>query len=54
MVGPPEEDIDLIRRVSKSLENPPVSLSMDVNNKEFILNNPSDTLLRDVNRVEFN
>jgi hypothetical protein len=27
---------------------------MDVNNKEFILNNPSDTPLKDINRVEFN
>jgi hypothetical protein len=53
MVGPPKEDIDLIRRLSKRLENPPMSLSMDINNKEFIVNNHSDTPLKDTNRVEF-
>jgi hypothetical protein len=53
VVGPPEEDIGLIQRLSKRLENPPMSLSMDINN-EFIVNNPSDTPLKDTNRVEFN
>jgi hypothetical protein len=54
MVGSPEEDIDFIRRLSKKLENPPVSLSMDIDNKEFMLNNSSGSPSKVVNRIIVN
>jgi hypothetical protein len=51
MVGHPEEDVDILRRLSQKFLNP--LLVIDDNNKIISSNVPSEITLKDENKVDF-
>jgi hypothetical protein len=51
IVGPPEEDVDVLRRLSQKFLNPP--LVIDDNYKVVSLNVPPGTILNDKKEVDF-